>query len=178
MADNKSFSISRKGYSCEEVEEYIADCAKNEAELRESYASLQAKYDTLFEENGKLLKEREQFRQECMTLAAAIKQLRDNAGEDYKAKYEEAIAQLEKLKAAQPEEGAAQSASPSQMIEEVAQVVKRVESDARRKAEAVTAAAKLEQTQAQLIRSRVNDEVKSLIRMLEGFVEEHEETEE
>ena len=60
------------------------------------------------------------------------------------------------------------------MIEEVAQVVKRVESDARRKAEAVTAAAKLEQAQAQLIHSRVNDEVKSLIQMLEGFLEEHE----
>ncbi len=178
MADNKSFSISRKGYNCAEVEEYISACAKNDAELRESYASLQTKYDTLFEENGILIKEREQLRQECMALAAALKQLRDDAGEDYKAKYEKAIAELEELKASQPEEAAAQSASPSQMIEEVAQVVKRVESDARRKAEAVTAAAKLEQTQAQLIRSRVNDEVKSLIHMLEGFLEEHEETEE
>ena len=77
-----------------------------------------------------------------------------------------------------PEKAAEQPAAVSQMIEEVTEVVKRVESDARRKAEAVAAAAKLEQTQAQLIRSRVNDEVKSLIQMLEGFLEEHVETEE
>ncbi len=178
MADNKSFSISRKGYNCAEVDEYIADCAKSNTDLRESYASLQEKYDTLFEEKGALIKEREQLKQECVALAGALQQLRDNAGEDYKVKYEEAIAELEELKAKQPEESEAPSASPTQMIEEVAQVVKRVESDARRKAEAVTAAAKLEQTQAQLIRSRVNDEVKSLIQMLEGFLEEHVETKE
>ncbi len=179
MADNKSFSVSRKGYNCAEVDEYIASCDRNEAELRESYASLQTKYDSLFEENGALIKEREQLRQECITLAAALQQLRENTDADYKAKYEEAIAQLEELKENQNEQSEAQSsASATQMIEEVAQVVKRVESDARRKAEAITSAAKLEQTQAQLIRSRVNDEVKSLIQMLEGFLEENKESEE
>ena len=192
MAENKTFSVSRKGYNCAEVDEYIASCDSNIAQLRESYAALQAKYDNLFEENGTLIKEREQLRQECIALAGALQQLRENAeqtrnnaepvcenaDEDYKAKYEEAIAQLEELKAKQPEEVSPfQSTTPSQMIEEVAQVVKRVENDARRKAEAVTAAAKLEQTQAQLIRSRVNDEVKCLIQMLEGFLEEHVETE-
>ena len=60
MADYKSFSISRKGYNCAEVEEYIADCARNDADLREGYASLQEKYDSLFEEKGALIKEREQ----------------------------------------------------------------------------------------------------------------------
>ena len=71
--------------------------------------------------------------------------------------------------------------SASQMIEEVAMVVKRVESDARRKAEAITANAKIEQTQALLIRSRVNEEVKSLVQLLEGFlgnIQTEEETEE
>ncbi len=180
MADNKSFSVSRKGYNCAEVDEYVAGVERADRQMKESYSALQAKYDSLFEENGSLIKEREQLRQNCKTLAAALKQLRDNAGEDYKARYEEAAAELEQLRAekAQQDE-AADVGAPSRMIEEVAQVVKRVESDARRKAEAVTAAAKLEQTQAQLIRSRVNDEVKSLIHMLEGFLEEHtEETEE
>jgi hypothetical protein len=107
-------------------------------------------------------------------MATALKQLRENSGEDYKAKYEEAAAQLEALKAQQAEQPVAEAVSASQMIEEVAQVVKRVENDARRKAEAVTAAAKLEQTQARLIHSRVNEEVKSLIQVLEGFLEEHE----
>ncbi len=199
MADNKSFSVSRKGYNCTEVDEYIAFCERNDAELRDSYASLQEKYDSLFEENGTLIKEREQLRQECVALAGALQQLRENADKkaeetveedaaenadstpdtDYKAKYEEAVAELEELKAKQSMTAEAQSsASATQMIEEVAEVVKRVESDARRKAEAVTAAAKLEQTQAQLIRSRVNDEVKSLIQMLEGFLEDRVETEE
>ncbi len=179
MAESKNFSTARKGYNTAEVDEYVASSERVNAELRESYAGLQAKYDSLFEENGKLIKEREQLRQGCKTMATALKQLRENAGEDYKTKYEEAIVQLEELKAQKADAPAAvESVSASQMIEEVAQVVKRVESDARRKAEAVTAAAKLEQTQAQLIRSRVNDEVKSLIQMLEGFLEEHEETEE
>lgn len=178
MAESKSFSISRKGYSCNEVDEYIAACESAQADLRESYSSLQTKYDSLFEENGNLIKEREQLRQGCKTMATALKQLRDNSGEDYKAKYEEAVAQLEQLRAEKAADAeVSDSASASQMIEEVAQVVKRVESDARRKAEAITAAAKLEQTQAQLISSRVTEEVKSLIHMLEGFIEEHEETE-
>lgn len=177
MAESKSFSISRKGYSCAEVDEFIAASDSAQAQLRESYASLQAKYDSLFEENGELIKEREQLRQGCKTMATALKQLRDNSTEDYKAKYEEALAQLEKLRAEQSAQ-AADSSSATQMIEEVAQVVKRVEGDARRKAEAITAAAKLEQTQAQLISLRVTEEVKSLIRMLEGFVSEHVEIEE
>ncbi|MBO5361033.1 MAG: hypothetical protein J6B25_09390 [Clostridia bacterium] len=177
MAESKSFSISRKGYSCAEVDEFIAASDSAQAQLRESYASLQAKYDGLFEENGKLIKEREQLRQGCKTMAAALVQLRDNSTEDYKAKYEEAIAQLEKLRAEQSTH-TADSSSATQMIEEVAQVVKRIEVDARRKADAITSAAKLEQTQAKLISSRVTDEVKSLIRMLEGFVADHVEIEE
>lgn len=177
MAESKSFSISRKGYSCAEVDEFIASSEAAQAQLRESYASLQAKYDSLFEENGELIKEREQLRQGCKTMATALKQLRDNSAEDYKAKYEEAIAQLEKLKAETAEQPT-DSSTATQMIEEVAQVVRRVESDARRKAEALTAAAKLEQTQAQLISSRVTEEVRSLIKMLEGFVADHLEIEE
>lgn len=177
MAESKSFSTSRKGYNCSEVDEYVHASESAQAQLRESYASLQAKYDSLFEENGELLKEREQLRQGCKTMATALKQLRENSTEDYKTKYEEAIAQLEQLKAEQATDKA-DSSSATQMIEEVAQVVKRVESDARRKAEAITAAAKLEQTQAQLISSRVTEEVRSLIKMLEGFVADHIEIEE
>ena len=87
-----------------------------------------------------------------------------------------ALAQIEELKSQKAEAPiVVEPASASQMIEEVAQVVKRVESDARRKAEAVTAAAKLEQAKAELIHSRVNDEVKSLIQMLESYLDEHEE---
>ena len=183
MAATQSFSISRRGYNCAEVDEYIAASNSSRAQLRESYTSLQAKYDSLFEENGELIKEREQLRQGCKTMAAALSQLRENTTEDYKAKYEEAIAQLEKLKSEQAAQVAqaapvADSTTATQMIEEVAQVVRRVESDARRKAEALTAAAKLEQTQAQLISSRVTEEVKSLIKMLEGFVANHLEIEE
>lgn len=180
MAVSKSFSISRRGYNCAEVDEYIAASDSSRAQLRESYTSLQAKYDSLFEEKGELLKEREQLKQGCKTMAAALSQLRENTTEDYKAKYEEAIAQLEQLKSEQAAQVAqpADSTTATQMIEEVAQVVRRVESDARRKAEALTAAAKLEQTQAQLISSRVTEEVKSLIKMLEGFVANHLEIEE
>ena len=177
MAESKSFSISRKGYNCAEVDEYICASDSAQAQLRESYASLQAKYDSLFEENGELIKEREQLRQGCKTMATALKQLRENSTEDYKAKYEEALAKLDQLKNEQAAQ-AADSTSATQMIEEVAQFVRRVESDARRKAEALTAAAKLEHTQAQLISSRVTEEVKSLIKMLEGFVSEHVEIEE
>lgn len=178
MAESKSFSVSRKGYKPAEVDEYVASAERSYNELRESYAALQTKYDSLFEENGTLIKEREQLRQGCKTMAAALKQLRENTSEDYKTKYEEAVAQLEELKAQQaavPAPVTVEQSSASQMIEEVAQVVKRVESDARRKAEAVTAAAKLEQTKAELIHSRVNDEVKSLIQMLESYLDEHEE---
>ena len=191
MAGSKNFSISRKGYNPAEVDEYIAESEMSAAELRESYASLQTKYDSLFEENGKLIKEREQLRQGCKTMAAALKQFRENSDnqpvessdDEYKAKYEEtaaqlkdALAQIEELKSQKAEAPiVVEPASASQMIEEVAQVVKRVESDARRKAEAVTAAAKLEQAKAELIHSRVNDEVKSLIQMLESYLDEHEE---
>ncbi len=177
MAENSSFSISRKGYNCAEVDEYISASASAQAQLRESYASLQAKYDRLFEENGELIKEREQLRQGCKSMAEALKHLRENSTEDYKAKYEETLAQLEQLKNEKPVQ-VSDSTSAAQMIEEVAQVVKRVESDARRKAEAITSAAKLEQTQAQLISARVTEEVKSLIKMLEGFVADHIEIEE
>ena len=191
MAVSKTFSISRKGYNPAEVDDYIAIIEASESDLRESYVALQEKYDKLFEENGKLIKEREQLRQGCKTMAAALKQLRENSGnqpgessdDDYKAKYEEteaqlkdALAQIEELKSQKAETPiVVEPASASQMIEEVAQVVKRVESDARRKAEAVTAAAKLEQAKAELIHSRVNDEVKSLIQMLESYLDEHEE---
>ncbi len=180
---DKSFSISRKGYNPAEVEEYIAAAERSYNDLRDGYAALQTKYDSLFEENGTLIKEREQLRQNCLTMAAALKQLRENPGEDYKAKYEKAAAQLEELKAQQTAAPAGVDAiSASQMIEEVAMVVKRVESDARRKADAITANAKLEQAQAQIIRSRVQEEVKSLVQMLEGFLNntetEEEETEE
>ena len=39
----------------------------------------------------------------------------------------------------------------------------------------VSACTKLEQAKAELIHSRVNDEVKSLIQMLESYLDEHEE---
>lgn len=185
----RSFSISRKGYNPAEVDDYVNAAERSYNDLRENYATLQSKYDSLFEENGTLIKEREELRQNCVTMAAALNQLREKPGEDYKARYEEAVAQLEKYKAEIEELKAEKSAAPagvdtmsaSQMIEEVAMVVKRVESDARRKAEAITANAKIEQTQALLIRSRVNEEVKSLVQLLEGFlgnIQTEEETEE
>ena len=178
MAESKSFSISRKGYSCAEVDEYVAASETAQAQWRDAYASLQARNDSLFEENGNLIREKEQYKQECKALAGIIKQLRENSDEGYKAKYEETLAQLEQLKAESSSVQATESASATQMIEEVAQVVRRVENDARRKAEAITSAAKLEQTQAKLISARVTEEVKSLIKMLEGFVADHIEVEE
>ncbi|MBQ5824696.1 MAG: hypothetical protein IIW48_07795 [Clostridia bacterium] len=173
MAESKSFSISRKGYSCAEVDEYVAAAEASQAQLREAFANLQAKNDSLFEENGNLIKEKEQYKQECKVLAGIIKQLRENSDEVYKAKYEETVAQLEQLKADASSAQPVESISATQMIEEVAQVVRRIESDARRKSEALTAAARLEQTQAKLISTRVNDEVKSLIKLLEGFIADH-----
>lgn len=177
MAESKSFSISRKGYNCAEVDEYVAASEAAQTQLRDAYASLQTRNDSLFEENGNLIKEKEQYKQECKALAGIIKQLRENSDEGYKAKYEEALAQLEQLKAEGPAPNA-DSVSAAQMIEEVSQVVRRVENDARRKAEALTSAAKLEQAQAKLVSARVTEEVKSLIKMLEGFVADHVEIEE
>lgn len=100
--------------------------------------------------------------------------------EDYKAKYKNALLEIEHLK---KEQQSAKLNEPvecgevaSQMVSEVAEVVKKLERDARRKAEAITLSAKLEQAQAQLIKSRVNEEVKSLVDMLNSYLSEHPDT--
>lgn len=171
MADNNSFSISRKGYSCAEVDEYTNALRQSEAQLRESYASLQEKYDTLFEENSKL-------RKDCTALAVALQKLKGEAQRPGNSDLLDEIAALkaenEALRAsAEEKENNAPTSNysdtASKMIAEVAQVVQKLELDAQRKADAITAAARLEQEKAKLIRDRVDHEVRSLMSMLESF---------
>ena len=61
------------------------------------------------------------------------------------------------------------------MVSEVAQAVQKVEAEARRKAEALTMAAKLEKAQADLIKARALSEVRSLVDMLNGFLDKNPE---
>ncbi len=183
MADNNSFSISRKGYNCAEVDEYINCTRQSEAQLRESYASLQEKYDALFEENSKL-------RKDCTALAIALQKLRETAaseeskGDDealfeeiaaLKAENEALTAELATIREKDGEAANCYSDAASKMIAEVAQVVQKLEKDAQRKADAITAAARLEQEKARLIKEQVNHEVRSLMSMLDSFAENADE---
>ncbi|MBR3755349.1 MAG: hypothetical protein IKK49_09705 [Clostridia bacterium] len=181
MADNNSFSISRKGYACTEVDEYVNALRQSEAQLRESYASLQEKYDALYDENAKL-------RKDCTTLAIALQRLREasfseNGSEadtlrqenmTLKTENEELKAELESARNDSAEAAEFYGNTASKMIEEVAQVVQKLEKDAQRKAEAITAAARLEQEKATLMKERVNHEVRSLMSMLGSFASDTE----
>ncbi len=86
-------------------------------------------------------------------------------------------AQLEKAgeEQAAVKTGENYSETASKMIAEVAAVVQKLEQDARRKAEAITVAAKLEQEKTKLVKERVSHEVKSLMTMLGSFLDEAEE---
>ncbi len=183
MADNNSFSISKKGYNCEEVDEYVSFTRQSEVQLRESYASLQEKHDALHEENIKL-------RKDCTALALALQKLRetetdpieegDEAGNlreenvALKAEIEELKAELEIAHQEGKEVANFYSNTASKMIEEVAQIVQKFEKDAQRKADAITAAARLEQEKAILIKEQVNHEVRSLMSMLDSFAKDTE----
>ena len=176
MADNNSFSISRKGYNCTEVDEYVSYARQAETQLRESYASLQEKYDALHEENSKL-------RKDCTALALALQKLREAApsedskedinlrkeNDTLKAENEELKAELEIARKEGTEVAQFYSNTASKMIEEVAQIVQKFEKDAQRKADAITAAARLEQEKANLIKEQVNHEIRSLMSMLDSF---------
>lgn len=183
MADNNSFSISKKGYNCAEVDEYISYASQSETQLRESYASLQEKYDALHEENSKL-------RKDCTALALALQKLRETAvAEDntdgneglleeiaaLKAEKEALTAELAAAREKDGEVANCYSDAASKMIAEVAQVVQKLEKDAQRKAEAITAAALLEQEKAKLIKEQVNHEVRSLMSMLVSFADDADE---
>ncbi len=181
MADNNSFSISKKGYNCAEVDEYISCARQSETQLRESYASLQEKYDALAEENSKM-------RKDCTALALALQKLREAAlSEDVKeadslhkenaalkAENEELKAELEIARKEGTEVAKFYGNTASKMIEEVAQIVQKFEKDAQRKADAITAAARLEQEKANLIKEQVNHEVRSLMSMLGSFAKDTE----
>ena len=183
MADNNSFSISRKGYNCAEVDEYISYASQSETQLRESYASLQEKHDALHEENSKL-------RKDCTALALALQKLRETAvaedntdgneglREEIAALRAEKEALTAELAAAREKDGEASdcySDAASKMIAEVAQIVQKLEKDAQRKADAITAAARLEQEKAKLIKEQVNHEVRSLMSMLVSFADDADE---
>lgn len=183
MAENNSFSVSRKGYACAEVDEYINASRRAEAQLRESYASLQEKYDTLAEDNSKL-------RKDCTALAVALQKLREAAVSEesngngaslreensaLRAENEELKAELEIARKEGAEVTKFYGNTASKMIEEVAQIVQKFEKDAQRKAEAITAAARLEQEKVLLIKEQVNHEVRSLISMLDSFTMDTDE---
>ena len=97
--------------------------------------------------------------------------------EQLKAENKAAKEEIEQLKALLNEKQAASGDSEygetaSKMISEVAAVVQKLEKDARRKAEAITVSAKLEQERANIIKERVNQEVASLMGMLESFLDQ------
>ena len=181
MADNNSFSISKKGYNCAEVDEYVSCARQAETQLRESYASLQEKYDALAEENSKM-------RKDCTALALALQKLREapltedgkeaeklrEDNEALKAENEELKAELEIARKEGTEVAKFYGNTASKMIEEVAQIVQKFEKDAQRKADAITAAARLEQEKANLIKEQVNHEVRSLMSMLGTFAKDTE----
>lgn len=177
MADNNSFSISRKGYNCTEVDEYVSCTRQAETQLRESYASLQEKYDALHEESSKL-------RKDCTALALALQKLREAAlpedtnlrkeNDALRAENEELKSELELARKEGTEAAKACGNTASKMIEEVAQIVQKLEKDAQRKADAITAAARLEQEKANLIKDQVNHEVRSLMSMLDSFAKDTE----
>lgn len=181
MADNNSFSISKKGYNCTEVDEYVSFVRQSETQLRESYASLQEKYDTLAEENLKMHKD-------CTALALALQKLRETAitedtealgklreeNEALKAENTKLKSELETARQEGAEVANFYGTTASKMIEEVAQIVQKFEKDAQRKAEAITAAARLEQEKTILIKEQVNHEIRSLMSMLGSFAKDTE----
>ncbi len=206
MAQTTSFSISRKGYNCKEVDEYIGALTDAYNQLRENYATFREDHDKICAENAASIKEMNQLRSDCTTLALALQKAREesnntnsanSAADEYKIKYEEALnesaqlkAELEKLKSAQtiPEINAPEINTPeiiqadesydysetaTRMISEVAAVVQKLEKDAKRKAEAIKISARMEQERANLIKNRVQDEIRSLMDMLEIYLEEH-----
>lgn len=181
MEDSALFSASFRGYNCREVDEYIDNARQKETELRAGCEALQEKYDTVCEQLTKVTQERDHALSDCTVLSAALQKLRQTQtapDEDYKAKYEAAAEELEKLKANRQ---AANDSVPngmqaaSDMVSEVAQAVQKVETEARRKADALTMAAKLEKAQADLIKARTVSEVRSLVEMLNGFLEKNPE---
>lgn len=190
MAQTNNFSIARKGYNCKEVDEYLLALKEAEAQLRESYAKLRDEHDALCAESAADKNEINRMRSDCTALAVALKKLREEGGNDeFKAKYEEALSENEQLKAeiealkaadaaaenSKANEAAEYSETASKMISEVAAVVQKLEKDARRKAEAITISAKMEQERANIIKSRVMQEVRSLIDMLDSYLDEHAE---
>ncbi len=181
MENSTGFSTAFRGYDSREVDEYIETAKQREAELRAGCETLQKKYDGVCEQLTKLTQERDHAVADCTALASALQQLRQNApdeeNEDYKAKYEAAAKELEELKAEKKDGKAAEAAGDSvqvasDMVSEVAQAVQKVEAEARRKAEALTTVAKLEKAQADLILNRMLAEVRSLMEMLNGFLEQ------
>ena len=181
MEDSALFSASFRGYNCREVDEYIDNARQKETELRAGCEALQEKYDTVCEQLTKVTQERDHALSDCTVLSAALQKLRQaqtEPEEDYKAKYEAAAEELEKLKTNRQ---AANDSVPngmqaaSDMVSEVAQAVQKVETEARRKADALTIAAKLEKAQADLIKARTVSEVRSLVEMLNGFLEKNPE---
>lgn len=184
MSEFEGFNLAFRGYNCNEVDEFVTASIKTEGELRESCSELQKKYDELLVENTRLAQENERITADCATLAISLKKLRDEGGasidDGYKEKYEAAMLEIERLKnekhSSESEENVECGEVASQMVAEVAEVVKKLERDARRKAEAITLSAKLEQAQAQLIKTRVNEEVKSLVDMLNSYLSEHPDT--
>ncbi len=178
------FSTSFRGYNYREVDDYLDNIKQKEQELRDGCEALQQKYDTVCEQLTQVTRERDRAVSDCATLSAALNALRKSVpapSDGYKARYEAVTKELEKLKtkkkpgkaAADAADGGLQAAS--EMVTEVAQVVQKVEAEARRKAEALTMAAKLEKTQADLIKRRTNNEVRSLVEMLNGFLEKYPE---
>lgn len=102
--------------------------------------------------------------------------------EQLKAENKAYAQEIEQLKALLAEKERIQASSDgeygetaSKMISEVAAVVQKLEKDARRKAEAITVSAKLEQERANIIKERVNQEVESLMTMLESFLNQTKE---
>ncbi len=188
MDDNAVFSTSFRGYNYREVDAFVDSARQREAELRAGCETLQQKYDSVCEQLTQVTQERDRAVSDCTVLSAALQQLRQSAlaakggeDEDYKAKYEAAAEELEKLKAKKKSGKAAEAASDgvqaaSDMVSEVALAVQKVEAEARRKADALTVAAKLEKAQADLILNRMLSEVRSLVEMLTGFLEQAPET--
>ena len=199
MAETISFSIARKGYDCSEVDNYLTTLVDSMNQLRDSYSQLQLQYDSLCDNNTKLVKENAHLKSDCTALALAIKKQReatenqeqhieitadDDSGmleqvEQLKAENKAAKEEIEQLKALLNEKEKAQASgdgeygeTASRMISEVAAVVQKLEKDARRKAEAITVSAKLEQERANIIKERVNQEVASLMEMLGSFLDQ------
>ncbi len=182
MSDNKMFSISRKGYDCNEVEAHIQDLNSTSAQLRESYSALRDEHDALVAENSNQKSEIAKLRGDCTTLAVALKKLKDSGeGSDFKAEYDAAMAENAQLKAeleavrstvSSDARGDDYGEAASKMISEVAAVVQKLEKDARRKAEAITLSAKMEQERSAVIKDRVQQEVRSLMEMLSSYLED------